>query len=189
MPFDHFDFLAPLYDRVIHHFSAIETMAELGDLPTSGLLLDVGGGTGRVADSLRGQAEKIVIADLSQEMLRQAADKGGFELACSHSEKLPFPDDAFERIVMVDALHHVCNQAETAVELMRVLAPGGRIVIQEPDIHTFAVKLIALGEKLALMRSHFLSGDEIKRLFSGDSVNVEIVYEEYNAWVIISKLN
>ncbi len=57
---------------------------------------------------------------------------------------------------MVNALHHVCNQQETVNELWRTLQPGGRIVIEEPDVRTFAVKLFALGEKLALMRSHFL---------------------------------
>ena len=58
---------------------------------------------------------------------------------------------------MVDALHHVIHQGQTAREMYRVLKPGGRIVIEEPDIRKFGVKLIAVAEKLLLMRSHFLS--------------------------------
>ena len=30
---------------------------------------------------------------------------------------------------MVDAFHHVCDQEQTVAELMRVLAPGGRLVV------------------------------------------------------------
>jgi len=36
---------------------------------------------------------------------------------------------------------------------LRVLAPGGRLVIEEPDVERTPVRLIALAEKLALMRS------------------------------------
>ncbi|MBN1305555.1 MAG: class I SAM-dependent methyltransferase [Anaerolineales bacterium] len=187
MPFDHFNFLAAIYDRVIHPFDGIGTMMRLADLPAAGRLLDVGGGTGRVADTLRGQAQEIVIADSSLMMLGKAANKGGFGLTASHSEYLPFPSNSFDRIIMVDALHHVCNQQETANELMRVLIPGGRIVIQEPDIENFTVRLIAVAEKLALMRSHFLSGEQIAALFYPAASAVERVYEDFQVWVIVRK--
>ena len=64
---------------------------------------------------------------------------------------------------MVDALHHVINHGQTAREMYRVLKPGGRIVIEEPDIRSFYVKLIAVAEKLLLMRSHFLSPQRDRR--------------------------
>jgi demethylmenaquinone methyltransferase/2-methoxy-6-polyprenyl-1,4-benzoquinol methylase len=48
---------------------------------------------------------------------------------------------------------------------MRVLEPEGRSVIEEPDIRTFGVKLVALAEKILLMRSHFLSPIQIASLF------------------------
>ena len=54
----------------------------------------------------------------------------------------------------------------TAKELWRVLKPGGRIVIEEPDIRTLPVKIMAIFEKLALMRSHFISPSEISQILS-----------------------
>jgi len=187
MPFDHFDWLAPLYDRAIHEFSAQESLQRYLDLPAAGRLLDAGGGTGRVAAALHGQASQIIIADLSRGMLRQAALKPGLWPVCSHTEHLPFPDAFFDRVIMVDALHHVIDQTSTARELWRVLKTGGRIVIQEPDVRRFSVKLIALAEKLALMRSHFLLPPNIADLFPMDGARIEHYTEDYSAWVVILK--
>lgn len=184
MPFDHFDFIAPIFSRV--SYSSTERMLEQADLPTSGRVLDAGGGTGRVATAIRAHAGKVVVADPSLGMLRQA-DRAQFGLACSHSEALPFPSDTFERVIMVDALHHVIHQGRTAREMYRVLKPGGRIVIEEPDIRTFFVKMIAVVEKLLLMRSHFLSPEKIVDLFAFDSAETTIHAVDGNAWVAIQK--
>jgi len=184
MPFDHFGFIAPLFSRV--SYSSLEMMLEQAALPTPGRVLDAGGGTGRVANAIRGYAREVIIADPSFGMLRQV-DQTRLGLACANSELLPFPDESFERVIMVDALHHVIDQRHVAREMYRVLEPGGRIVIEEPDIRTFGVKMIAVAEKLLLMRSHFLSPAEIANLFSFDSAKTSIHATEGNAWVVIEK--
>jgi len=184
MPFDHFGLMAPLFTRV--EYRSLEIMLEQADLPTPGRVLDAGGGTGRVANVIREHAGEVIIADPSLGMLRQA-DQTWLGLACSHSESLPFPNESFERVIMVDALHHVVDHGETAREMYRVLKPGGRVVIEEPDIRKFGVKLIAVAEKLLLMRSHFLSPQKIADLFSFDSAKTAIHTTEGNTWVVIEK--
>jgi ubiquinone/menaquinone biosynthesis C-methylase UbiE len=183
---DHFDLLAPLYETFIPPRNPQELWKRIG-LPASGPLLDAGGGTGRVAQSLRGAAEPIVVADLSGPMLAQARRKPGLRPVCSHTEALPFPDGCFARIIMVDAFHHVCNQRQTAAELWRTLRPGGRLVIDEPDVRAFAVKLIAAAEKLALMRSRFLSPPRIAGLFRFPGARVRVETGNHNAWIIVEK--
>ena len=73
---DHFGVIAPFYDRLIPPREP-EQMIKLLGLPISGLLLDVGGGTGRVTHSLRGLASQLIVADLSIDMLLQGAEKQG----------------------------------------------------------------------------------------------------------------
>jgi len=184
MPFDHFGLIAPLFSRA--KYLSLETMLEQAELPTSGRVLDAGGGTGRVSSAIREHAGEVIIADPSLGMLQQA-DRTQLKLACSNSESLPFPNASFERVIMVDALHHVINHGQTAREMYRILKPGGRIVIEEPDIHRFYVKLIAVAEKILLMRSHFLTPQKIVDLFSFDSAKTSIHATEGNAWVVIEK--
>jgi len=186
---DHFGFLAPFYDKLIKP-KAPEYLWDFLHLPTDGLLLDAGGGTGRVAQFMTEKSAGVVLADLSLEMLAEASSKGDFLRVCSHTEGFPFPDGCFSRILMVDALHHVCDQSQTAQELWRVLAPGGYLVIEEPNLLTFTVKLVAIGEKLALMRSHFLSPPDIAAFFdlSQADVRIETEVDGFNAWIIVHKL-
>ena len=182
----HFDLLAPLYDHFIKTKDP-NKLAALANLPTNGSLLDVGGGTGRIAISIKEMVSKLVVVDLSLNMLRQAIKKDGLRAVCSPSEKLPFPNESFERVIMVDALHHVYDHQVTARELWRVVKPNGCVVIEEPDIRIFSVKLAALVEKIALMRSHFISPNKIQTLFSYPNAKSRIEGDGYTSWVVIEK--
>jgi ubiquinone/menaquinone biosynthesis C-methylase UbiE len=184
--FDHFDFLAPLYDRVIS-LPENDRLGELLGLPIEGRLLDAGGGTGRIAEGLKDRVGHLTIADASLPMLRQAHEKACCDVTGAHTERLPFADEAFDRVIVVDAYHHLGDQPQSLAEFVRVIAPGGRLVIEEPDIDHFGVKLVALAEKLALMRSHFERAEKIAERLERLGASVEIVREGHNFWVLAGK--
>ena len=182
MPLDHFSLIAPIYARARYH--AIEKMREYAALPVIGRLLDVGGGTGRVASALSDLVDEIIVTDISMGMLEKSP-RPTLQPAACFSESLPFPDNSFERIIMVDAFHHVADQSASAREMLRVLQPGGVLVIEEPDIQTFGVKLIAVAEKLLLMRSHFFPPDRIAALFP--QAKTRILSDGPTAWIVVTK--
>ncbi len=184
--FDHFDILAPFYEALIHPKDPQKLRSLVPYLP-QGILLDAGGGTGRVSQFLRDKAEQIVIADESFEMLCEAQKKEDIQTIQGWIERLPFQNDSFDCIIMVDALHHVASQQETISELWRILKQGGYLIIEEPNINNFRVKLIALVEKLTLMRSHFLTPEQIINLFERISTETNIEMEDSLVWVIVEK--
>jgi demethylmenaquinone methyltransferase/2-methoxy-6-polyprenyl-1,4-benzoquinol methylase len=186
MPFDHFNLIAGIYDRAAQ-FTVTEPLIGLLSLSPNSVLLDVGGGTGRVAAALRNRVREAVVVDLSRGMLRRAAEKG-LATVCAPAECLPFPSGTFDRVILLDALHHVLDQHQTAGELLRVLSPGGKLLIVEPDINQFSVKLIAFMEKILLMRSHFLAGEKIAAFFENRDVQARVVYSDHNAIVQIEKV-
>lgn len=181
---DHFSLLAPHYDRLLG-LSDLERLEALLALPPGGLLLDAGGGTGRVAQALGGRA---VVADSSAAMLAQAGQKTGLAPTQAQIERLPFPAAHFERILVVDAFHHFYDQFLAAAEFWRLLAPGGRLVLEEPNIDTWPIKLVALAERLALMRSRFFSARDLRSLFQalGGRVSIEAGHA-YKVWVVVEK--
>ncbi len=186
-PIDHFSLLAPLYERLIPRVN-VEQLKHLLQLEAGHHLLDAGGGTGRVSRFFRGKVARICILDFSEGMLRQARAHGGFDTCRGVTEHLPFRDASFSRILAVDSFHHYRNQRRAAAELVRVLAPGGRMVIEEPDIRRFSVKLIALMEFLLMMRSHFYPPQAIAAMFHDAGGKVHI-HEDGgpNVWIIIEK--
>lgn len=185
--FDHFGFLAPFYERMVPAPDATR-LGSLLRLPAKGRLLDAGGGTGRVTAQLHQLVDEIILTDASAGMLKQARLKGKLLLSQCHSERLPFADESFDRILVVDALHHFSDQRKALGELVRVLRSGGRLVVEEPDLNHFRVKVVALVEKLALMRSHFHYPDEIQKMLSDQGLLTRIERDEQiTAWVIADR--
>jgi hypothetical protein len=89
---------------------------------------------------------------------------------------------------VVDALHHFCNQKEAISDLVRVLKSGGRMVIEEPDYNHKGVKILALIEKVALMRSRFYTPQEIRNMIAAHGISASIETDgHYTAWIIADK--
>ena len=175
LPFDHFDLIARWYDHLIGDREA--DAADRSDRLCAALaaepdqwLVDVGGGTGRHSAPLARQGVRTVICDRSWGMLRQAASKG-LAVVYASADRLPFAAGAADRLLVVDAFHHFTRpgnpamQSQVAGDLVRVLKPGGRLVIHEPNIERPTTKLIAAGELLLLMGSRFWTPAQITTMF------------------------
>lgn len=184
---DHFDLLAPIYDWVIPPPDPAR-LRELLRLPTRGSVLEAGGGTGRVSSLLAPLVGTLVLNDLSAPMLKEAQQKGPLHPVQSYVERLPFPDGVFSRVFAVDALHHFDDHQAAVGELLRVLSKGGRLVIEEPDIRRFPVKVVALLEKLTLMNSHFLAEEQIHALIASYGLDAQIgCISDYATCVVVDK--
>lgn len=97
-----------------------------------GIALDAACGTGRHSEYLNALGHEVVGVDTSPEMLAKARAKvpsGKFLEADLHG--LPLPDDSFDAIVCALALTHVPNLASVLAEFVRVLRPGGHVLVSD----------------------------------------------------------
>ena len=100
-----------------------------------GRLLDVGTGTGRMAELFADQADHVVALDKSLAMLRVARAKlqhlptERVELAQADFNDLPFGSDRFDTVLFHQVLHFAQNPAAVLKEAARVLRPDGRLAI------------------------------------------------------------
>jgi demethylmenaquinone methyltransferase/2-methoxy-6-polyprenyl-1,4-benzoquinol methylase len=104
------------------------------------------------------------------------------------TEQLPFRAGSFARVVMVDALHHLADQEASLAELWRIVEPGGRIVIEEPDISRLAVRLVAFFERLARMRSRFLPAATIAAMARRQGAQTSTHRRNHTVWVVVDKM-
>jgi ubiquinone/menaquinone biosynthesis C-methylase UbiE len=168
MPINHFDIISPIYAR-FGRFDRSHPLMTLLEIPDKGLVVDIGGGTGRVAKVLADAGCQVVVVDVSGGMLKRVHGKPGLMPLMADAVALPFRSISVSRVLIVDALHHIQRQRDTIRELCRLLLPGGVGVVVEPDTSVFAVKLIKLMEFVLLMGSHFLKDTELQALFTGES--------------------
>ncbi len=96
--------------------------------------LDVASGTGLVAVQavkILGSAESVTCLDPSEGMLAMARKKLGARFVVGRAEELPFPANSFDFLTMGNALRHVTGLEDAFREYLRVLRPGGRLLIFE----------------------------------------------------------
>jgi demethylmenaquinone methyltransferase/2-methoxy-6-polyprenyl-1,4-benzoquinol methylase len=128
----------------------------------------------------------VCVLDPSIGMARESQDKG-ICVTRGECEQLPFSSGVFDRIIVVDAFHHFRDQRSAVGELARVLAPGGRLIVEEPDIAHLGVKAVALAEKVLLLRSHFWRPDAIRRLLCAEGLATCVDRQGYTSWVVAER--
>jgi SAM-dependent methyltransferase len=92
-------------------------------------VLDVAGGPGVLAGALREMVASVTVLDASPRLLEHVPD--GVERIIGRAEQLPFAAAAFDLVTCVNSLHHIARPARALDEMARVLAPGGRLVLED----------------------------------------------------------
>lgn len=99
-------------------------------------LLEVGTGTGHWLKFLLDRDARAVGLDLSVTMLRRARQTvPSAPLVQGRADTLPFHDEAFDRVVCVNVLHHFTDKPRFLAEARRVLRSGGGVLSIGLDPH------------------------------------------------------
>ena len=146
-----FDGIAPDYDRLNHLMSlgidrtwrrrALKCIVVPGQAQA---ILDVACGTGDFSIAIAKKADKRTVVtgiDLSEGMLAVMAEKvrkGGLEgrirAELGDCEQLRFADTSFDRVTIAFGIRNFAHREAALAEILRVLKPGGRLVILELSV-------------------------------------------------------
>lgn len=104
-------------------------------------VLDIAGGTGDLAlkfAGLVGDEGQVILADINSSMLQVGRDRlidrgvaGNIQFAQANAECLPFPDNTFDCITIAFGLRNVTDKDKALRSMLRVLKPGGRLLVLE----------------------------------------------------------
>ena len=135
-----YDIMNDLMSAGVHRIWKRFTI-ELSGVRRGHSVLDIAGGTGDLAakfSRLVGPEGRVVLADINESMLRVGRDKltdrgivGNIEYAQANAEALPFPDNSFDCITIAFGLRNVTDKEKALRSMLRVLKPGGRLLVLE----------------------------------------------------------
>ena len=130
------------------HFSVAEEFVLNGG---KGLLLDVGAGTGALAQALLQKGKfSIEATDISEEMLKVAKSKKIYERSflSDLTKEIPMDNDIYNGVVSSGTFTHGHVGPSAMVELVRVTKPGGLVTISVNEKHWIALNFENEVEKL-----------------------------------------
>lgn len=136
-----------MFGRIAERYNVMNRLMTLGqdqrwrrfvvakaNVPSNGSALDLATGTGDIAfETLKVQpTAKIVGADFALPMMfvgQRAALGGEIQWCAADAMNLPFSDEMFDAVMSGYLVRNVIDIKRTLSEQLRVLKPGGRIVI------------------------------------------------------------
>lgn len=102
--------------------------------PPLGSVLDLGAGTGIFARAWRAWGARSVVAcEPAPAMRAEAAAHGrrhGVAVAAGHAERIPLCDSSVDAVWLSTVVHHLADRHAAASEILRVLRPGGRLLVR-----------------------------------------------------------
>jgi demethylmenaquinone methyltransferase/2-methoxy-6-polyprenyl-1,4-benzoquinol methylase len=147
--------------------------------------LDVAGGTGDLALGMLRQVGKqgsVVLSDINPNMLERGRDRlldmgaaGNVECLVADAERLPFGDNSFDCVTIGFGLRNVTDKAAALNSMLRVLKPGGQLLILEfsrPVAPGLKPLYDAYSFNVLPLLGRFIAGDEASYRYLAESIRM-----------------
>jgi ubiquinone/menaquinone biosynthesis C-methylase UbiE len=141
---EYFDTIASQWDEMRSTFfsdNVRETAYAAAGMDAGCLAADIGAGTGFITEGLVERGVRVIAVDQSREMLdeleRKFSPSGKVECRVGSAETLPIEDGIIDYGFANMYLHHVEDPQAAIAEMVRILKPGGKLIITDMDAHTY----------------------------------------------------
>ena len=104
---------------------------------------DLGAGEGTLSQLIAQRARKVIAVDNSEKMvefgksLAKEHKLANLEYRLGDIESPPIDDETVDLAIFSQALHHAAHPPRPHEEAIRILKPGGRLIILDLHLHTF----------------------------------------------------
>ncbi|MDA0796068.1 MAG: bifunctional demethylmenaquinone methyltransferase/2-methoxy-6-polyprenyl-1,4-benzoquinol methylase UbiE [Proteobacteria bacterium] len=135
-----YDLMNDLMSAGVHRLWKRMTI-EMSGVRPGNKVLDIAGGTGDLAakfSPIVGTEGYVVLADINDSMLKVGRDRlmnigvvDNVKFSQADAQYLPFPDNTFDIVTIAFGLRNVTDKDLALKSMLRVLKPGGRLLILE----------------------------------------------------------
>lgn len=146
-----------------------------------GRVLDAGCGTGGMMQRL--QRWRAAGIDAAEAAVAYCRLRGLHRVRCGHVERLPWSDGSFDAVLSLDVLYHAdVDEAAAWSEMVRVLRPGGLIVVNVP-----ALECLRGGHDVAVCGARRYTANHVRQALEFHSLEVMSLHY-WNAWLFLPLL-
>lgn len=179
-----YDVMNDLMSGGVHRLWKMFTV-EMAAVRPGQVILDIAGGTGDLAakfSRLVGPQGQVVLADINNSMLKVGRDKlldqgvsQNIHFAQADAQFLPFPDNTFDCITIAFGLRNVTDKDLALTSMLRVLKPGGRLLVLEfskPQSDLLAKAYDAYSFHLLPLMGKLVANDSDSYRYLAESIRV-----------------
>jgi len=155
------------------------------------LILDIGGNTAGEATILQTFGHKFCVSDINEFALSISKERiKKFDLllpyysACD-AHNLPFDDNSFDQVTIIEALHHFIDYKKVLDEVFRILKPGGNFVSLEPYALNPIRRASEIRDRFRGTIEKSFSIKKIHDLLKGSNftnINIELISQGKSSW-------
>ncbi|MBI4612674.1 MAG: methyltransferase domain-containing protein [Planctomycetes bacterium] len=141
-------------------------------------VLDAGCGTGHFSRAAWERGGHVTALDVGPGLLRRVAEKCDARRVVGSAAALPFADRQFDVVICTEVIEHTSHPRGAVSELVRVLSPGGLLIVTVPCRSWKWSLLVADRLKLRPYHGHenWVGYYELKRWLSSEGLIVEQLF-------------
>lgn len=105
----------------------------LGNRARGKTCLEVGCGTGKISETVADIVGTFTVSDISEKLARKVGERLNVSWMQQDACALSIPDSSFDVVISSECIEHVPDPEKALREMVRVLKPGGVIVVTTPN--------------------------------------------------------
>lgn len=185
-----FDRVFKYYDSFINQFG-FNKMNEIKaalELHGDEVVIDIGGGTGRLAEYISGSCKVVYVLDESKGMLSKVQANAKVIPILGDALDTTFDSSSIDVVIMSDTLHHIENQTRLIEEIYRILKKDGKLLILDFEKKHIKTKILRAFECILFGKLYFRTGKEVINLIKDKFTVAKFIDNRYY-FIIIGEKN